>query len=330
MALSALDALKEPARRIDRANTSYPETPIRQAAAPKQVRRGNIGALARLDFTVIGATVNRTVRLQELASDHDLDLVISGSWSSPSTSPTASVTSPHRFRVAARRLHARLHVGPFAAAMTQRRARAPAHHRDTLRWRPLVAHGVHCESVRCRSCASLNSARNGSATISAACRREPLQGARASAGASTGSNATPRAKTSASLCRAGRPVAAAAHALIKRNVSQLGARRVSAATAATVALLRPPDDGAHLSLLDHGLRMVEAGARLLVGDHGPRGRQQPLPGAFVSLGPGRGYAHRGRQVGRRRRRSGSCSGALRWTGVSSRRSSSAAVADRSG
>ena len=53
------------------------------------MRYGNIGAPARLDFTVIGATVNRTVRLQELASDHDLDLVISGSL-------TESIDQPNR------------------------------------------------------------------------------------------------------------------------------------------------------------------------------------------------------------------------------------------
>lgn len=91
VAPSALDALKELRRRIDRANTRYPETPIRYAAAlhKGQVRYGNIGAPARLDFTVIGATVNRTVRLQELASDHDLDLVISGSL-------TESIDQPNR------------------------------------------------------------------------------------------------------------------------------------------------------------------------------------------------------------------------------------------
>ncbi len=87
---SAVDALQELQMRIHKANKKYPETPIRYAAALHEghVRYGNIGAPKRLDFTVIGAAVNQTVRLQELGSDHDLTLILSRSVADPIEQPT--------------------------------------------------------------------------------------------------------------------------------------------------------------------------------------------------------------------------------------------------
>ena len=81
---NAVDALQELQMRVRKANKKYPETPIRYAAALHEghVRYGNIGAPKRLDFTVIGAAVNQTVRLQELGSDHDLTLILSDSVAS--------------------------------------------------------------------------------------------------------------------------------------------------------------------------------------------------------------------------------------------------------
>jgi adenylate cyclase len=76
---NAVDAMLELDQRIRASNAREGSVPIRYAAALHQgwVRYGNIGAPNRLDFTVIGSTVNRTVRLQELGADHDLTLVIS-------------------------------------------------------------------------------------------------------------------------------------------------------------------------------------------------------------------------------------------------------------
>ena len=76
---NAVDAMLELDQRIQARNARETSIPIRYAAALHQgwVRYGNIGAPNRLDFTVIGSTVNRAVRLQELGADHDLNLVIS-------------------------------------------------------------------------------------------------------------------------------------------------------------------------------------------------------------------------------------------------------------
>ena len=100
----------------------------------------------------------------------------------------------------------------------------------------------------------------------------------------------------ASLCRATPKERAAAHALIKRNVSQLGASASERWRRGErpLALLRPQlTTERTLSLLDHGLKMVEAGACPFWWETTDPfvARQQPLPGAFVSLETsGRGYA----------------------------------------
>ena len=75
----AIDSMLELDERIHARNAGKAAVPIRYAAALHQgwVRYGNIGAPNRLDFTVIGSTVNQTVRLQELGAHQDLALVIS-------------------------------------------------------------------------------------------------------------------------------------------------------------------------------------------------------------------------------------------------------------
>ena len=162
----ARDALKELRRRIDRANTRYPETPIRYAAAlhKGQVRYGNIGAPARLDFTVIGPTVNRTVRLQELASDHDLDLVISGSLAESIDQPTRLLG---RFTLTGfdspLAVYTLDNVGPSVTidAAPLGASASPGHASLAPVGR---AHGVHCESVYAAICEPQPGVRNGSAT----------------------------------------------------------------------------------------------------------------------------------------------------------------------
>ncbi len=65
-------------------------TRLRFAAALHRgkVRYGNVGAPDRLDFTIIGADVNKTARLEEVAAQHDLELVISAELASLLQRPT--------------------------------------------------------------------------------------------------------------------------------------------------------------------------------------------------------------------------------------------------
>ena len=61
------------------------EPPIRFGVGLHQgaVIYGNVGAAARLDFTVIGAAVNRTARLEKLTKSLDHRLLTSAEFSAP-------------------------------------------------------------------------------------------------------------------------------------------------------------------------------------------------------------------------------------------------------
>ena len=56
-------------------------TSLRLAALHRgQVRYGNVGAPDRLDFTIIGADVSKTARLEEIAARHERSWCSLPSW----------------------------------------------------------------------------------------------------------------------------------------------------------------------------------------------------------------------------------------------------------
>lgn len=79
VARGALRAMRTLSTELRRQNENEEGHPIRFAAALHRglVRYGNVGAPARLDFTVAGADVAKAARLQELGAQEDQELVLS-------------------------------------------------------------------------------------------------------------------------------------------------------------------------------------------------------------------------------------------------------------
>ncbi len=69
------------------------EPPIRFGVGPHQgtVIYGNVGAATRLDFTVIGAAVNRTARLETLTKSLDHRLLMSAEFAAHVSAPPRSL-----------------------------------------------------------------------------------------------------------------------------------------------------------------------------------------------------------------------------------------------
>ncbi len=75
----AVEAMAGLGSRLQEKQAAEGVTSLRFAAALHrgQVRYGNVGAPDRLDFTIIGADVSKTARLEEIAARHERELVLS-------------------------------------------------------------------------------------------------------------------------------------------------------------------------------------------------------------------------------------------------------------
>jgi adenylate cyclase len=83
-ALATLDAV----RHALESDSAFAPIGFRAALHLGDVHYGNIGSVNRLDFTVVGPTVNLAARLLDAASAHDVNAVCSGKFAALSDRPT--------------------------------------------------------------------------------------------------------------------------------------------------------------------------------------------------------------------------------------------------
>jgi len=88
-------AEKITARNLDRRAAGEPEIRFGLALHLGEVNYGNIGAPARLDFTVIGPAVNHAARIEKIASELGRHVVTSASFAAAARSPFESLGRHH-------------------------------------------------------------------------------------------------------------------------------------------------------------------------------------------------------------------------------------------